>query len=334
MQRAISPAMAPSSASGDSSAPGVSMMVTSGRPSSSARRMPRRASRRAAAPSGFSGVWRTRSWPDEHARLSVEPGQRDEHGGVLLALLGAVQREGPGRAVPQHVAYAEPRLRPGQLHRLPDRPARPGLVGPHGQHRLGRRVDQHGQGLVDQHRQVLGRHDRVDDALLGEVLGPLDPVGERLALERLVDLRAEEPDQRSRLGDGHVPERPPRRVDAAGRRVAQVHEVGQPGRAVRHHGAGDRDHLDEGRSALLHPGAARGSGGEQRQTLGRGASYARHDALARGDADRAAEEGELVDHERHRATAHQPAPGDHGLVGAGTSRRRLAARPGSRRSDR
>ena len=54
MQRAISPAMAPSSAAGDSSAPGVSMIVTSGRPSSSARRMPRRASRRAAAPSGFS----------------------------------------------------------------------------------------------------------------------------------------------------------------------------------------------------------------------------------------------------------------------------------------
>ena len=52
-----------------------------------------------------------------------------------------------------------------------------------------------------------------------------------MALERLVDLRAEEPDEGTGLGDGDVTERPPGRVDSSGRRVAQVHEVGQPGGA-------------------------------------------------------------------------------------------------------
>ena len=184
-------------------------------------------------------------------------------------------------AVPQHIAYAEPLGRTGQLHRLPHRPARPRLVGPHGQSGLGRRVDQHRERPVDQYRQVLGRHDGVDHALLGEVLGLLDTRRERLALERLVDLRAEEADERAGLGHRHVSQRPPRRVDAAGRRVAQVHQVGQPGRPVRHHRAGDRHHLEERRSPLLHPGAARRGRGQQRQPLGGRATDAGDDALPR-----------------------------------------------------
>ena len=53
--------------------------------------------------------------------------------------------------------------------------------------------------------------------------------GERLAVERLVDPRPEEADQRARLGDGDVPERAPGGDHAAGGGVAQVDEVGQAG---------------------------------------------------------------------------------------------------------
>ena len=175
MQRAISPAMAPSSASGESSAPGVSITVTSGRPSSSASRIPRRASRSAAGTERRGAGLLHPVLADEHARLAVEPGQRDEHGGVLLALLGAVEREGAVGAVPQQIAYAEPR----RLDRVSSTDSHTGRldagpVGPDGQGRRLGRVDEHRQRPVDQHGQVLGRHDGVDDALLGEVLGLLD----------------------------------------------------------------------------------------------------------------------------------------------------------------
>ena len=109
-----------------------------------------RAGRRRRAASRGSG-W-TRSWPTSthgwpSSRVSV-----DEHGGVLLALLGAVQREGAAGAVPQQVAYAEPLGRPGQLHRLPHRPAAATARRTARAARVGRRVDEHRQGPVEQHR--------------------------------------------------------------------------------------------------------------------------------------------------------------------------------------
>jgi hypothetical protein len=82
-QRAISPASAPSSARGERSAPGVSITATSGRRSSSASRMPRRASRSAVGPSGRSGVWcrrscpiRTHGSPSNAVRASSSPASR------------------------------------------------------------------------------------------------------------------------------------------------------------------------------------------------------------------------------------------------------------------
>ena len=62
-QRAISPAMPPSSASFDSAAPAVSMTLTSGSPSSVASFMPRRATRRPEGPSGASARSARRSCP-------------------------------------------------------------------------------------------------------------------------------------------------------------------------------------------------------------------------------------------------------------------------------
>ena len=79
MQRAISPAIAPSSASGESSAPGVSITVTSGSPSSSASRIaaPRLAQR--AGSHRVAGCLPRPVLPDDHAGLAVEAGERDHH---------------------------------------------------------------------------------------------------------------------------------------------------------------------------------------------------------------------------------------------------------------
>ena len=94
------------------------------------------------------------------------------------------------------------------------------------------------------------------------------PGGKRLAVELLVDPRAEEPDQRARLGGGDVAQRTPRREHPAGGRVAQVHQVGQMRLLVQADGRGDLDHLQERDGALLHAGAARTRRRQQRQPLG------------------------------------------------------------------
>lgn len=65
--RAISPASPPSSAAFDSAAPAVSITVTSGSPSSAASRMPRRAIRSPAGPSGALERWLRRSCPSTTA---------------------------------------------------------------------------------------------------------------------------------------------------------------------------------------------------------------------------------------------------------------------------
>jgi len=53
---------------------------------------------------------------------------------------------------------------------------------------------------------VLGRDHPVEEAARVEVLRGLHALGKRLAGELLVDPRAEEAEQRARLGEGHLPE--------------------------------------------------------------------------------------------------------------------------------
>ena len=83
---------------------------------------------------------------------------------------------------------------------------------------------QHPQRPVGDVADLLVRDDGVDQAALGEVLGGLHALGERLAVERLVDPRAEEADRGTRLGDRHVARAiprtraPRRRSGCAGRR--------------------------------------------------------------------------------------------------------------------
>ena len=149
-----------------------------------------------------------------------------------------------------------------------------------------------------------------------QVLGGLDAGRERFAVELLVDPRTEETDQRARLGDGDVAQRAPRREHPAGRRVAQVDQIGQVGLLVQGDGRGDLDHLQERDGALLHPGATGARRRQQRQPLGGGALDRGGDPLGRGDPDRAGQEVELADHHRHPAPEHPALAGQHRLVEA------------------
>ena len=193
MHRAISPAIARSSACADSSAPGVSMTVTSGRPSSSARRIARRASRSAPGPIGVVGDCRRAVLPDEDARLAVEPGQRDEHGRrPARPRRCRCSRSVPVRAVPQQVAHAGPVGSAGDARSTPRRTGA-GSARPRGDRqarhgRAGRRA------RASARSTSIGRSSAATTASMhalgGEVLGRLHARRERLAVERLVDLRA------------------------------------------------------------------------------------------------------------------------------------------------
>ena len=245
MQRAISPAIAPSSAlrrqlgagsvdHGDQRQP--ELLGQSHRPARLAQRG--RAHRVAGRPGGSrSCPTSTHGWPSSRVSATITVSSRSPSSVPR-------SRRVPVAAVPQQVAYAGPPGVAGPLDRLP-RPTsrRPVPSGAPRQGAGGRRVHEDREGAVDQLGQVLGRHDRVDDPLRGEVLGGLHAFGERLAGQSGVHLGAEEPDQRPGLGDGDVAERSPGGVDAAGGRVPQVHEVGQPGGAVVHQRAGDLHHL-------------------------------------------------------------------------------------------
>ena len=181
MHRAISPAIARSSASGDSSAPGVSITVTSGRPSSSASRIPRRASRSAPGPIAWPGACRARSWPTTthgwssrrvSATITVESRSPSS---VPRSWSGAAG------AVGEQVAQPDPVRTPGALDAVPGGVGRrPGCGARTGSAARAGGVDEHGQREVDHRGQVLGGDDAVDDAVGGEVLRHLDARAERL----------------------------------------------------------------------------------------------------------------------------------------------------------
>ena len=97
----------------------------------------------------------------------------------------------------------------------------------------GRRAgDQDAQGAVDDVGQLPGRDHRVNQPFVEEVLGRLDVLRERGAVEGLVDPGSEEAEQGSGLGGGDVAEGSPRGHDASRGGMAQVDQVGQPGLPV------------------------------------------------------------------------------------------------------
>ena len=320
MQRAISPAMrALLGRDGESSAPGVSMTVTSGSPSSSASRMPRRACRSAAGPSGLSrAVWC--AGPGRRARTAA---RRAGSASRARRRPARPPRSRSARAVPWAPYRSRSRTpsrvrRRVQLHRLPDRPAatRPGSAA-HGQRGRVGRVDEHRQGQVDQLGQVLGRHDGVDDALLGEVLGLLDAGRERPALERLEHLRAR----------GSRRARPARRRSRARaspttrRRRRWSGGAGARGRAARPRGGPSPP--ARSRPSRRTPACPPACGCRRRRWSRAAAAPRRWPGGPRRRSAAAAawpidppRKANSLTTKATGATAHQPAPGEHRLVGA------------------
>ena len=165
--------------------------------------------------------------------------------------------------------------------------------------------------------EELDGEDGVEESVGEEVLGGLDALGERLAIEGLVDARAEEADRRAGLADRDVTERTPRGEDPAGRGVAEVGDVGQVLTLVGRDGRRDLDHRHERGRALLHARATRGGGGEEGEALAGGSLEGEDDAFGRGDADGAREEPELPGDDGDAVAADATLAGDDGLVGAG-----------------
>jgi hypothetical protein len=174
--------------------------------------------------------------------------------------------------------------------------------------------------------EPLDRHHRVDDAAGVEVLGDLDALGERPSVERLVDAGAEEPDHRSRLGDRDVAQGPPRGQHAAGRRVAQIDDVGQSGGLELGDGGRDLDHAEEGRRAFLHPRAPRGRSGEEGQPLVSSALEGQRDPLGGSPPIDPARKRNSPVTQATRRPRMRAFAGEHRLVGAGRPRPRRRAR--------
>ena len=312
--------MPPFSASGDSAAPRVSITVTSGRPSSAASFIPRRASRSASGPIGCSAVWPRRSCPRKTHGACAEAHQRDQQPGVVLALARAVERDHVGGGVPQQPSYAGPvgaaragdgvpRLDVGQ------RRERHRRRGDRADPVPGREQDR--QRAVQDAGDLLGRQDGVDDAVGVEVLRGLHALGERLAVERLVDPRPEEADQGARA-------RRPSRGRASPTTPSRRRWWGGAGRRGR---AGRRPCAPRPPAVIRTictnagvPSCIRVPPLIGPASSGRPSRVARSIAAtsrsADGPADRAGQEAELAHHDRHPPPVHQALAGEHRLVDA------------------
>jgi len=206
--RAISPARPPSSASLDRAAPGVSMIVSRGRPISAARLIPRRASRRLSGPSGRPSRGKRRSCPTT-THGATELGHGQDETAAALPLLGSAQDRDRVRSSAQEFLHPGTFGPAGVLDRLPRRDVVDRLVRRRlrGGNFAGHRAH-HVERPCHYFREVRRHEHGVDEAQAIEVLGHLDPFGEGSSVERLVNPRPEEPDQRSRLCSGQLPRDP------------------------------------------------------------------------------------------------------------------------------
>ena len=195
--------------------------------------------------------------------------------------------------------------------------------GGDGRHRRAARLALHHQ--MDEPRQGLAQlvamHDHVDHAVLGQIFGALESFRQFLADGLLDHARAGEADQRAGLGDLHVAQHRVGRGDAAGGRIGQHDDVGQP-RLVQHVDA-DRDarHLHQREDAFLHARAAGGHEQNERPLLLDRGLHGAHQAFAHAHAERAAEEIERLHRDHHRHAVQRAARGGQRFL-----TRRLGAR--------
>ena len=106
--------------------------------------------------------------------------------------------------------------------------------------------------------QLVAMHHHVDHAVVFEIFGALEAVGQLLADGLLDDARAREADQRAGLRDVHVAEHRVGGRDAAGGRIGQHHDVGLARLAQHLDRDGGARKLHQRQNALLHARAAGG----------------------------------------------------------------------------
>ena len=128
MQRAISPASPPSSASLDNAAPAVSMTVT--KRQVQFRRQPH-------SPAGFPQSARAERrarglpspvLPEQHARHVTEPDEGEDQARIDLALTGSVERKNIRGGVEQQLPHPRPVRAARGDHRIPGGDVRQTLV--------------------------------------------------------------------------------------------------------------------------------------------------------------------------------------------------------------
>ena len=90
-----------------------------------------------------------------------------------------------------------------------------------------RRLGEEPRQARDGRLQVVAMHHHVDHAVILQVLGALEAVGQLLADGLLDHPRPGKADQRAGLGEMHVAEHGVGRRDAAGRRIGEHDDIGQ-----------------------------------------------------------------------------------------------------------
>ena len=195
-------------------------------------------------------------------------------------------RRAAAQACPVQVSGAARR----QLRHAEARPAPARLAG----------LGQHAAQLGQRRAQLVAMHHHVDHAVVEQIFGSLEAVGQLLADGLLDHARAGEADQRAGLGDVHVAQHRIGGGDAAGGRIGQHDDVGPLGLAQHLHRHRGARQLHQREDALLH---ARAAGGrehdERRAAIDRGLEPG-DDRLARRHAERAAHEVEILHADRHR----------------------------------
>ena len=113
-------------------------------------------------------------------------------------------------------------------------------------------------------RVLLGaRHHHIDHAVLQQIFGALEPLGQLLADGLLDHARAGEADDGAGLGDGDVAQHGEGGADAAGGRIGQQHDVGQARLLHLIDGDDGARHLHQRQDAFLHARAAGGRDDER-----------------------------------------------------------------------
>ena len=175
----------------------------------------------------------------------------------------------------------------------------------------------------DGRAQIVAMHHHVDHAMGKQVFGSLKTFRQLLADSLFNDARAGEADQRAGLGDVHVAEHRVRGGDSAGRRIGQNDDIGLPCLLQLLHGDGGARHLHQRKNAFLHARAARGGKQHERAAFFHRGVEALDDRFARGHAERAAHEVEILNGRHHGQTVELAVAELHRVVEAGLAARVL-----------